>query len=139
MTTVGVQGLMARIEDIARRRRLRWVVDGRSVKVTLPHNERAHRVTLQRNGDHYVFTSVVAASRIVKKSARAWRDLADWAWRKNSQKDLVGFAFDRHHRLLGVIEQPVETLDEEELVIYVNAVAEECDRFEYKLTGEDRE
>jgi hypothetical protein len=38
---------------------------------------------------------------------------------------------------IGVIEQPVATLDHEELVLYIETLARECDRFEYKLTGSD--
>ena len=45
----------------------------------------------------------------------------------------------RRHRLIGVIEQPAQTLDREELVLHINTLARECDRFEYKLLGKDRE
>ena len=43
------------------------------------------------------------------------------------------------NRLLGRIEQPVATLDHEELELYVEILAKECDRFEYVLTGGDEE
>jgi hypothetical protein len=131
--------LIARIDKIIARRKLPWAVSGNAIEVSLAAGERRHRVMLRYNDDHYVFTAVVAGKSLVTRSEKAWRDLAYWAWRKNSRKDLVGFAFDKKDRLLGVIEQPIETLDDEELIIYIQALAEECDRFEYKLTGKDRE
>jgi hypothetical protein len=36
-----------------------------------------------------------------------------------------------------VIRQPIDTTDDEELVLYINTLAAECDRFEYVVTGED--
>ena len=38
-----------------------------------------------------------------------------------------------------MIEVPTATLDREELQLYVETLAKECDRFEYALTGEDVE
>jgi len=35
------------------------------------------------------------------------------------------------------IAQPVATLDHQELKLYIDTVAKECDRFEYILTGSD--
>jgi len=54
-------------------------------------------------------------------------------------KDLVTFAFDDKNNLIGVIEQPALTLDHEELNLYIETLARECDRFEYILTGDDVE
>jgi hypothetical protein len=54
-------------------------------------------------------------------------------------KDLITFAFDDRDNLVGVIEQPVLTLDYEELKLYIETLARECDRFEYILTGDDAE
>jgi hypothetical protein len=51
----------------------------------------------------------------------------------------VAFAFGRDDRLVGIIEQPIATMSPEELLFYVQMLAEECDRFEYMLTGEDEE
>lgn len=49
------------------------------------------------------------------------------------------FAFDDQDRLIGLIEVPAATLDHEELEVYVETLAKECDRFEYALRGWDRE
>ena len=81
----------------------------------------------------------MAGAEFVTRDEGAWRDLAYRAWRKNDLKEIVTFSFDRRHRLIGVIEQPAETLDREELVLYISTLARECDRFEYKLLGRDRE
>jgi hypothetical protein len=38
-----------------------------------------------------------------------------------------------------VTEVPASTLDRDELDLYIETLAKECDRFEYALTGEDAE
>ena len=58
---------------------------------------------------------------------------------KNDMKDLVSFAFDDKNNLVGIIKQPALTLDHDELKLYIETFARECDRFEYILTGEDVE
>ena len=52
---------------------------------------------------------------------------------------MVTFAFDDDNRLIGLIEVAVDTLDHEELEMYVETLARECDRFEYALTRRDKE
>ena len=59
-------------------------------------------------------------------------------WRRNAQKQLVCFTFDNSDRLIGQILQRIETFDAEELVLYVNTLARECDEYEYRLSGIDR-
>jgi len=54
-------------------------------------------------------------------------------------KDLVSFAFDDKNNLVGIIKQPALTLDHDELKLYIETLARECDRFEYILTGKDIE
>ena len=81
--------------------------------------------------------STVVGRDFVTADDDAWRALAYRAWRKNALKDLVTFAFDSDDQLIGLIEQPVTTLDHEELQLYVETLAKECDRFEYVLTGRD--
>ena len=64
---------------------------------------------------------------------------ASRAWRRNAMKELVTFAFDEDDRLIGVVEVPAGTLQDEELRVYIEVLAKECDRFEYALKGWDRE
>ena len=87
--------------------------------------------------DLYVFTSVVLGTRNVTKSIRHWRRLALLVWERNARHQLVTFGFDRKDRLIGQIQHQAEFLDPEELELYVNTLARECDRFEYLLTGKD--
>lgn len=81
---------------------------------------------------------MLPASEVTRDHAR-WRRIAYRAWRRNASKALVTFAFDDNDRLIGLIEVPTATLDHEELDLYIETVAKECDRFEYALTGEDVE
>ncbi len=77
------------------------------------------------------------ASEVTRKQ-RLWRDIAYRAWRRNAMKELVTFAFDDNDRLIGVVEVPSGTLQDEELRVYIEALAKECDRFEYALKGWER-
>jgi hypothetical protein len=134
-----MKDLLERVDRIIEREDLNWKRRDRTVDVELWRSGHWQRVHLDRVDDRYVLLSTVVGSSYVTKSDRRWRDLAYRAWRKNALKELVTFSFDRRHRLIGVIEQPVATLDDEELVFYIRTLAQHCDRFEYILTGEDEE
>ena len=73
----------------------------------------------------------------VTRNKDHWRRIAYRTWRRNASKPLVTFAFDDDDRLIGQIEVPAATLDHEELDLYIETLARECDRFEYVLTGAD--
>ncbi len=131
--------LLKLIDQLIPERRLPWALDGQTVHVKLVQNGRGQTVHLGREEEMYVFSSVILGSREVTRSAKRWRALALWAWRRNAEKDLVAFLFDVRDRLIGRIEQPVATADAEEVELYIATLARECDRFEYLVTGGDSE
>ena len=114
-----------------------WVLDGYTVNVGLGKGIRHQTVRMGREGDDYVLTSVVLGTAAVTKNHRRWAELAILAWQRNAGTQLVTFGFDGQDRLAGQIRHPAQYLDEEELELYVTALARECDRFEYLLTGRD--
>jgi hypothetical protein len=61
------------------------------------------------------------------------------AWRRNRLAELVGFTLDRHDRMIGEAWVPRAGLTKDEWALYVELVAEACDRFEYLITGRDEE
>ncbi len=135
-----MESLIARIDELIASDSVPWHRDGNAVRVELEKGSRAQVVRFARNHDRYVFRSTVLSSKqVTTTSDRAWRDLAYRAWRRNAAKELVTFSFDEKDALIGVIEVSAATLDREELQIYVETLAKECDRFEYALTGQDVE
>lgn len=134
-----MRSLLRQVDEVIARDRLPWKRRASTIDIELWKQGHHQRVHLERHGDHYRLWSIAAGAGYVTRNDSAWRALAYRAWRKNSLKELVGFSFDRQHRLIGVIEQPAATFDHEELVLYVETLARECDRFEFILTGEDRE
>ncbi len=130
--------LIERIDNTIQKKKLPWIRSGRSVIVELCEDGRKQRIRLKRDKDIYVFYSMIHKGSLIK-GKRLRREIAYRAWRKNDMKDLVTFAFDDRGNLIGVIEQPVLTLDHEELKLYIETLARECDRFEYILTGDDVE
>ena len=117
--------------------RLRVHYDADSVTVRLGGN-RSQTVSIERDGDGYVLTSLVLGATRVADQRRDLATFVDRLWRRNRQTDVVNFTLDRQHRLVGRIEHPASTLDAEELFFYLSRLAIECDRMEYLLTGENR-
>jgi hypothetical protein len=113
------------------------------LQLRLP-NGRKQRVTVKRQADRYVFTSTVLGSRRARAAGlspdrpRTLRNLAEFLWRRNHETDVVRFEHTRGGRILGRIEQIAKTADEEEITFYITRLAQECDRLEYLVTGQDQ-
>lgn len=105
-----------------------------SVTVTLPSG-RKHAVAVTREGDAFHVSGIVARRNVVE----AIEGPALRAWQRNRASQLVGFRLDKRGRLVGEAWVPLAGLGEAEFRLYVRSVAKACDRFEYLLTGADRE
>ena len=125
------------IESMIRKQRLSWELDDNGVRVGLKRGARAQYVRIDREGRNVVFSSLVLGSREVTRRVTHWRELARQAWYRNCSSELVTFCFDERDRLIGRIQHPADMLDPEEIRIYVECLASECDRFEYLLSGGD--
>lgn len=109
-------------------------IDGPSAIVTFL-DERSHRVRVDDEADHVRLSAVVvqaaAASRLV--------GLLEEAWTRNRGTRLANFFVDDRGRVMAEARLPLAGLTQAELVFRVRVLAEECDRFEQKLTGRDAE
>lgn len=101
---------------------------------------RKQTVYIERGGGRYMLTSRVLGKQRVENFYEKYseRGLALTVWNRNNHSGVVEFAFDDAGRLVGRIAQVRETLDREELLFYLQRLAQECDRFEYLLTGKDQ-
>ncbi len=131
-----MEPLLEKVSKLIIKKEYPWILKGRSIIVELTQQGRKQRIKLNKQGETYVFSSIIINSNAIRGKKRR-RRLAYRAWRKNGIKDLVSFSFNDKGDLVGVIEQPVQTLDHEELSLYIETLAMECDRFEYILTGDD--
>ena len=131
--------LIARIDQLSKRPDRRWTLEGDIIRVRLQEGGRSQTVRVSQDEDRYVFRSVVLSAPAATRTRSHRRRIAYRAWRRNGSKPLVTFAFDDKDRLIGLIEVPAATLDHEELDLYIETLARECDRFEYALTGADKE
>ena len=129
-----MEELLRWIDDLVADERLPWQRNGRQVRILLSRNGRSQIVRLARRRDRYIFSSVVAPVRAVSEDRRS---LAFRLWRRNALKAVVTFTVDRHERVIGLIDQPIESVRSKELKFYLETLARECDRLEYILTGED--
>jgi hypothetical protein len=108
------------------------VVDGSSVEVTVGRS-RKHRITIEDCGEALRLLGVVVGSR------RSGMDgLEVDVWQRNRRQMLVGMRFDKQDRLVGESWVPKVGLTRVEFLVYLRALAKECDRLEFQLTGEDR-
>jgi hypothetical protein len=134
-----MKDLFLRIDRLSQQRGRHWEREGDHIRVTLREAGRSQTIHVSRDDDRYVFRSVVLPASQVTRDDEHWRRIAYRTWRRNASKELVTFAFDSQDRLVGVMEVPASTLDRDELDLYIETLAKECDRFEYALTGEDAE
>ncbi len=134
-----MRNLKERIDSIIVKGKLPWKRRGQSVTIRIMESERKHVVRTEVHEGRYRMYSVVLRAAEVPKRIALKRDLIYRTWRKNALKELVTFTFDESGNLIGVVESPIDSLDDEEIVMYMDALAREADRFEYKLTGQDLE
>ena len=109
-------------------------IDGSTITVRLPGN-RSQRVRVEVSSERYLFTSTVLGS--TRASRFSTLNLAHLVFNANQHTDVVAFSIDGRGRFVGSVEQPVATLDREELRTYLLLLARECDRLEFLLTGRD--
>lgn len=98
-------------------------------------DERKHKVTVEEQVDAYLLNGKIVRQSVVSSVI----DLPMLVWQRNRITSLVGFRFDKRGRLVGEAFVPREGLTKQEFQLYLRAVASECDRFEYALTGRDVE
>ena len=115
--------------------KLKLAYKGGEAVVSFPDG-RTQTIRVRRAGDSYLLTSRVVGSTRVANMEPV--DLACQIWSRNRVTDVVEFALDESGRLIGRIEQVAETLNRNELEFYLTALAQECDRFGYLLTGRDQ-
>ena len=116
----------------------RWTLDEHGSEIIVNADGRRQSITFERRDELYVLTSVVLSATEVTSNVRRWRELARLAWQRNAEQELVTFGFDKKERLIGQIQHPERYLDREEVEVYIEALARECDRFEYLLSGQDQ-
>jgi hypothetical protein len=103
--------------------------------VAIMGNRRKQMILTERQADRYVLTSVVIGR--VRVENMGAETLLPRIWLRNRETNCVAFGLDKRGRLIGRIEQLVDTLDMAELAFYIQLLARECDQFEYALTGQD--
>ena len=125
------------VRSIPKAQKQAWEVLADQIRVEVSGGSRHQTITIEQRDHLYVFTSVVLGTRSVTKDVRRWRRVVRLVWERNARRQLVTFRFDRRHRLVGQIQHQADSLDPEELELYVNALARECDWLEHLLTGKD--
>jgi hypothetical protein len=107
-------------------------LEDQGVRVTLPGG-RVHRLAIIDELDAYRLVAVaVRASALTGIESLPVR-----IWERNRNTELVGFKIGARNRLIGEAWVPKAGLTAAEFQEYVHAVAAECDRLEYQLTGSD--
>ena len=111
-----------------------FMVQGEDVDVQFK-DQRHHIVKVLDLDDSFCFRAVVVGPSVVAQMP----DIALKSWLRNREISLVGFRIDERRRLIGEAWVPKAGLTAEEFRLYVRQIASECDRFEYQLTGDDKQ
>ncbi len=98
-------------------------------------DDRKHKITVEEQVDAYLLKGIIVRQSVVFSAI----DLPMQVWQRNRITPLIGFRIDKRGRLVGEAMVPKVGLTKEEFQLYLRAVASECDRFEYALTGRDVE
>lgn len=131
--------LIEQADELIQQEDLPFRLERQGHKLTAHLKSGRHQVVrLSMRGDEYRLISTVVGPRHVPDNASKRADLLLRIWAKNGATELVSFGIDRRNRVVGVCCHPVATLDLAELRHYVIALVQECDRFEWVLSGEDR-
>lgn len=96
-------------------------------------NGRQQLISVSQQSGYYRLTSVVLKRGYVEKIGRG--KILPFIWQRNRESNLVAFSLDKKGRLIGSIEQPSETADADEMLLYLEHLAWECDQLEYTLSG----
>jgi hypothetical protein len=100
-------------------------------------NKRRQVIAVDRQNEHYMMTSTALGRARVGRIGRS--HILALIWKRNRETNVVAFSLDKQGRLVGQIEQLVETIDLKELAFYIELLARECDQLEYALSGKDLE
>ena len=96
---------------------------------------RRHRVIVEDVDEAYQVSAFVVRQNVVTNTPTLPID----CWVRNRATDIVGFRIDERSRLKAEAWIPKQGLTAAEFQLCVRSVAAEADRFEYVLTGQDRE
>ena len=99
-------------------------------------NGRQQLINILQHAELYLLTSVILKRGRVEKIGR--EKILPLIWQRNRETNLVAFSIDKQGRLIGSIEQLTETADVNELCLYLERLAQECDQLEYLLTGKEK-
>jgi len=99
-------------------------------------NGRKQHVMVSHQGEHYLLISVILKRGHVEKIGRS--TILPFIWQRNRETNLVAFSLDKQGRLIGSIEQLTKTADVNELHMYLEHLAQECDQLQYLLSGPER-
>lgn len=102
--------------------------------VTLPSG-RFQTIEISRINGSYLLSSKVIGS--TRAQALSPSELVEFLWRRNTQTGIVALTLDDVGRIVGRIYHDSTEVDLPELTYYLSALAEECDRLEFLLTGRD--
>jgi hypothetical protein len=87
--------LLKMMGRLAKKHKENWVLKKQYVDIKLDRRKRHQRVYMSLEDGFYSFYSVVMGSTAVKKNYQRWNELTVMAWERNSNHEIVTFAFDK--------------------------------------------
>ncbi len=133
-----MESLYREVDALIESRRIQGERDGNNVLIRLNRTDRIQRIHLARENHVYQFTSVVArVKHVITPSVNARNALIFRILCRNALKPVVFLSIDNRDRVVGKITCPIHSTQSNEIEFYLTALARDCDRFEYILSGSD--
>ena len=135
-----MESLLQIVDELIETKRLSGRRDGNVAFINLDRSDRTQKVRLATKNDSYEFSSVVARVRDVTKSTKDARyELLFRIWCRNALKPVVSLGIDARDRVVGTVTCSIHSTQVVEILFYLTTLARDCDRFEYILSGLDRQ
>ncbi len=129
--------LRSMLESVAAQQDPKWRLRPDEDLLRVPVGNRHQDIGFSIDREHVVLSTVVVASPDVARNRRSKDLLTVRCWMRNAESNIVTFTFDEDDNLISRVRHLAEHLDSNELELYVHALSEESDRFEYVLSLKD--
>ena len=141
MSTDAIQldSLYREIDGLLAAKRIRGFRDGNHLLIRLYRSDRTQKIRLTQQDGTFRFTSIVAKVKdVIPGGINARNDLLFRILRRNALKPVVALHIDAKDRIVGEVACTTSSAHHAEIEFYLTTLARDCDRFEYILSGSDR-
>ena len=122
------------INELIHQNELNASWEDETLLVKLSELGRKQEIILSVQDPSYVFSTTIGT---VASTSLSRRELQFRIWRQNALKPLVNIRINNKDEIIGSVSNDISHTDPNEVSFYIKTLAQDCDRFEYSLSGSD--